>query len=225
MIVRRCLAALAVFGFVVSAVPAQAADVGLYVAPKLSWSIQSLNDMKARGANGRSEGLDSGYDGTWGLGAALGFDLYPRFMVPARIEVEYMRTGEAEESGYTRHLFADTGNFSYTQKNSVSSLFVNAYLDMHTGGPLTPYVGAGLGTAWIKSKGSLGNESLGSNTETSAAWNVGLGMAFELNYNTSIDLGYRYTSFGKAKTALGGNRHLESTLNMHQINLGLRYTF
>lgn len=225
MMLRHCLAALAVLGFVVSAVPAQGADIGLYAAPKLSWSIQSLSAMKAKGAGGGSEGLDSGYDGTWGLGAALGFDLYPRFMVPARIEVEYMYTGEAEESGSTSHLFANTGNFSYTQKNSVSSVFVNAYLDMHTGSMLTPYAGVGLGTAWVKSKGNLNGEGLGSNTETNLAWNLGLGVAFELNYNTSIDLGYRYASFGKAKTAVGNNGYLESTLRMHQINLGLRYTF
>lgn len=225
MKLRHYLAVLAVLGFAVSAAPARGADVGLYVAPKLNWSIQSLNDMKARGTGGGSEGLDSGYDGTWGLGAALGFDLYPRYMVPARIEVEYMYTGQAEESGSTSHLFASEGNFAYTQKNSVSSLFVNAYLDMHTGSMLTPYAGVGLGTAWVKSKGNLNGEGLGSNKETNLAWNVGLGVAFELSYNASIDLGYRYASFGKAKTGVGSNGHLESTLGMHQINLGLRYTF
>ena len=225
MKLRHCLAVLAVLGFVVSAVPARGADVGLYVAPKLSWSIQSLSDMKARDTGGGSEGLDSGYDGTWGLGAALGFDLYPRSMVPARIDVEYMYTGEAKHSGSTNHLFASAGNFSYTQKNSVSSVFVNAYLDMHTGSMLTPYAGAGLGTAWIKSTGTLNGEGLGSNRETNLAWNVGLGLAFELDYNTSIDLGYRYAGFGKAKTGQGHGGYLESTLGMHQFNLGLRYTF
>ncbi|MCH5277569.1 MAG: porin family protein [Desulfovibrionaceae bacterium] len=225
MILRHCLAALAVLGCVVSAAPARGADVGLYVTPKLSWSIQSLDDLKAKGTGGTSEGLDSGYDGTWGMGAALGFDLYPRFMVPARLEVEYMYMGEAEQSGSTNHLFASAGNFSYAQKNSVSSVFVNAYLDMHTGSMLTPYAGVGLGTAWVKSRGNLAGEGLGSNTETNLAWNLGLGLAFEIDYNTSIDLGYRYASFGKAKTGAAGNGHLESTLGMHQINLGLRYTF
>lgn len=225
MILRHCLAALAVLGVVVSAVPARGADVGLYVAPKLSWSIQSLDDLKARGTRGGSEGLDSGYNGTWGLGAALGFDLYPGYMVPARIEVEYMYMGEAEQSGSTSHLLGDAGNFSYAQKNSVSSVFVNAYLDMHTSSRLTPYAGLGLGTAWVKSKGSLAGGGLGSNTETNLAWNAGLGLAFEIDYNSSIDLGYRYASFGKAKTGAGISGHLQSTMGMHQFNLGLRYTF
>ena len=223
MILRNCLAALAVLGLVVAAAPAKAADVGLYIAPKLSLGIQSLDDKKAKGRG--SEGLDSGYDGTLGLGAALGFDLYPRYMVPARIEVEYMYMGDAEESGSTDHLFSGTGNFSYKQKNSVSSLFVNAYLDMHTGSMFTPYAGVGLGTAWIKSEGALGSYGLGSNKETNLAWNVGLGVAFELSYNASIDLGYRYASFGKAKTAVTHSTYLESNMGMHQFNLGLRYTF
>ena len=225
MTLRNCLAAFAVLGLVVAAVPAKAADVGLYIAPKLSLGIQSLDDMKAKGSRGASEGLDSGYDGTLGPGAALGFDLYPRYMVPARIEVVYMYMGDAEESGSTNHLFSNSGNFSYKQKNSVSSLFVNAYLDMHTGSMLTPYAGVGLGTAWVKSEGNLGTQGLGSNKETNLAWNVGLGVAFELSYNASIDLGYRYASFGKAKTAVSNIGYLESNLGMHQFNLGLRYTF
>ena len=90
---------------------------------------------------------------------------------------------------------------------------------------LTPYAGVGLGTAWVKSEGNLDNRGLGSNKETNLAWNVGLGVAFELSYNASIDLGYRYASFGKAKTAVNAGYSLESNLGMHQFNLGLRYTF
>lgn len=223
MTLRNCLAAFAVLGLLVAAAPAGAADMGLYVAPKLSLGIQSLSDMKAKGRG--SEGLDSGYDHTLGLGAALGFDLYPRYMVPARIEVEYMYMGEAEQSGSTNHLFSQAGNFSYKQKNSVNSLFVNAYLDLHTGSMITPYAGVGLGTAWIKSEGDLNGRGLGSNKETNVAWNVGLGVAFELSYNASIDLGYRYADFGKAKTGANNLGSIESDMNMHQFNLGLRYTF
>lgn len=224
MTLRNCLAALAVLGLLAGAAPVHAADVGLYIAPKLSLGIQSLDDMKAKGANGKEESLDSGYDGTLGLGGAVGFDLYPRFMVPARIEVEYMYMGEAEESGSTTHILGNQ-NLSYTQKNSVSSVFVNAYLDLHTSSMITPYVGVGLGTAWIKSEGSLHGQGLGSHTETNLAWNAGVGVAFDLSYNATIDLGYRYASFGKAQTDLNTIGYVESNMGMHQFMLGLRYTF
>lgn len=222
MTLRNCLAALAVFGLTISAVPARAADIGLYVVPKLSLGFQSLTDMEARGRNGGTASLDNGYDGTLGLGAAVGFDLYPHYMVPARLEVEYMHMGEAEESGTGRGLLGP--DFSYKQKNQASSLFVNAYVDLHNSTAFTPYVGAGLGTAWIKSDGNLA-EGLGSHTETNVAWNVGLGVAMELSYNTSLDFGYRYASFGTAKTGLNSVGHIESHMAMHQFNLGLRFTF
>lgn len=223
MNLKLTLAALAVGGMLYAVTPAQAGDVGLYIAPKLVLGIQSLDDMKVRGS-GVNHGLNSGHDGTAGIGAALGFDFYPRYMVPARIEVELMHMGEAEESGSTENLGG--GNFSYSQKNSLNSLFVNAYFDLHNSTMFTPYAGIGLGTAWITSKGSVAGQGLGSNTETNVAWNAGLGVAAELTYNASLDFGYRYASFGTAKTDLSATgRYLESDMAMHQFMLNLRFTF
>jgi opacity protein-like surface antigen len=206
--------------------PALAAgDTGIYVAPKLTGGLQSLTSMEGR-QGGRSEHLESDYVSAPGFGGAVGFDFQSRFGAPARLELEAMHIVTAEGEGTTSHLFSTAGDFAYSQKNTVNSVFVNAYLDWHNDTMFTPYAGVGLGTAWIQSKGAIAGSRTGSRKETNLAWNAALGVATELSYNLGLDVGYRYAGFGRAQTGrTPEGRYLESNLGMHQLILGLRYSF
>ena len=60
---------------------------------------------------------------------------------------------------------------------TVQSLFANLYFDIATGTAFTPYVGAGLGAAFLSSDGSVTTISTGStsnqdNNDTNFAWNA-----------------------------------------------------
>ncbi|MDR1207488.1 MAG: outer membrane beta-barrel protein [Rickettsiales bacterium] len=72
------------------------------------------------------------------------------------------------------------------------------------------------------------------------AWNVGLGVAFAINDNFAIDFGYRYARLGdiKADTMAYTDgvpndawigvpivNYDKATVSLHDINLGLRYSF
>jgi len=120
---------------------------------------------------------------------------------------------------------------------------VNAYYDFHNDSSFTPYFGGGLGLAFINTDADFGVtnsatpadtwvKSIGSQTETNFAWNLGAGVGYAINDMFTVDLGYRFTSLGGAETKwgkddVGGDWMQGKTDNvyMHQVALGLRINF
>ena len=51
-------------------------------------------------------------------------------------------------------------------------------------------------------------------------WNIGLGVAYEINNNVDLTLGYRYEDLGKIKDS-----DSKTDFTNHKISLGLRYNF
>ena len=128
----------------------------------------------------------------------------------------------------------------------IQTLFFNAYWDFKNDSPVTPYVGAGLGIAFVDSKASgstdytiggadfSGSSSTNYKLNTNFAWNVGAGVAWELNELLALDLGYKFASLGKTKSRESSYEGLAETVSykskvtdlyMHQVMLGLRFTF
>ena len=205
---RRCAVTLALV-FTASALftaPANAGAEGLYFAGKLGLNFQSLDNA--------NHGLSGEKDQTIGIGAAMGYDFYPLATMPVRVELELMYQTEAK---YT--------NAGTTLKDSISTVFVNGFYDFHTGTIFTPYVGLGIGTAWVDSEGSVNGYGTGTNTESNFAWNIGAGLGIELDYNLSFDIHYRYVGFGTARTGSSARGVADGSLRTHQVLAGLRYTF
>ncbi|HJB65374.1 MAG TPA: outer membrane beta-barrel protein [Candidatus Mailhella merdavium] len=205
---RRCAVTLALV-FTASALftaPANAGAEGLYFAGKLGLNFQSLDNA--------NRGLSGEKDQTIGIGAAMGYDFYPLAAMPVRVELELMYQTEAK---YT--------NAGTTLKDSISTVFVNGFYDFHTGTIFTPYVGLGIGTAWVDSEGSVNGYGTGTNTESNFAWNIGAGLGIELDYNLSFDINYRYAGFGTARTGSSALGVADGSLRTHQVLAGLRYTF
>jgi opacity protein-like surface antigen len=83
----------------------------------------------------------------------------------------------------------------------------NTYVDLGTWHCVTPYVGAGVGFASISVLGykdvNVPNDGVAyglDHTETNFAWAVYGGLAYEVTPGLTIDLAYRYTDLGDAKT-------------------------
>lgn len=91
-----------------------------------------------------------------------------------------------------------------------SGLFANGYVDLGTWYGVTPYVGAGIGTAY-------------NYLEDEGRWNfayaVMAGAAYHLSTNLSVDFGYRYADLGSA-VALNGSLVDVTT---HEFKVGFRY--
>lgn len=207
---------------------ANAAEYGVYVTPKIGVAIQHLK-----------VGIDpddfgehvSGNKAVFGGGIALGYDFHTRFTLPVRAELEYLYWGRTSKSKSWENAL---GSLHGEGKVGIQSLFVNAYYDFHNSTAFTPYVGAGIGMGFVKTKGQIdvtiprlgSGWAEASKTETNFAWNIGLGCSYAFTDMISADLSYRYASFGSGKTNTWYGYGFKSSRNdMHQFMLGLRFTF
>lgn len=114
----------------------------------------------------------------------------------------------------------------------------NAYADLGTFWCVTPYVGAGIGIASVSVLGlkdvnvPLNGVAYGAdNTETNFAWAVYGGLAYDVNPSVTLDLSYRYTDLGEAKsgtvTAFDGSSSYSGLdlgrVTSHDLMLGMRW--
>jgi opacity protein-like surface antigen len=113
---------------------------------------------------------------------------------------------------------------------SLNFLF-NGYLDLGTWYRLTPYLGAGAGTALVKvndyhstaAPPFAGNPD---HNQWNFAWAGMAGVAWKVAPNLLIDFGYRYLNVGDARSgrdALGAMTFKD--VAGHEIRVGLRWSF
>ena len=110
-------------------------------------------------------------------------------------------------------------------EGKTKGVFLNAYYDIPMCEKLKqvkPYVGAGIGYSWLKETADgtawgLGKDSL---KDKDWGWNAGFGVAYGLNDNVDLTLGYRYEDLGKIK-----DYDSKTDFTNHKVSLGLRYTF
>lgn len=99
------------------------------------------------------------------------------------------------------------------------SVMANAYFDYLTCTPWTPYVGAGIGSAYLKADD--GNEA---KSVYNLAWQVMAGLTYDINSHWTLDAGYRYADLGRIRKN-SGDSVAKLTARDHEIMLGVRYTF
>jgi opacity protein-like surface antigen len=91
-----------------------------------------------------------------------------------------------------------------------SAVFANGYVDLGTWYGVTPYVGAGVGSAYNQ-------------LEREGRWNFAYalmaGAAYHLSSNLSVDFGYRYADLGSAVAF--DNSLIDVTA--HEFRVGFRY--
>lgn len=105
--------------------------------------------------------------------------------------------------------------------------FVNGYVDLGTWSHVTPYVGAGVGGAHIRTLSYVtpfGNLTP-NERQINFAWAVMAGLGYNLSRNVTIDAGYRYVNLGNTHsgTPLLGPSATFHDLKGHEVRLGVRY--
>lgn len=215
------------------ATQAMAFNVNPYVSAKLKYSMMD-NSWKSSEADrlvneevyNFEETIDVD-DKVFGGSIALGLKA-PLNYGALRTEIEYSHNGDAKKS----HTDEEGDKFE-TKLESQAVLF-NAYYDFDTHTAFTPYVGGGLGFARLKGsvKWDEFPEDNGNMKNTNFAWQLGAGVAYNINEHVALDLGYRYidygdfdksSSYGYDWGTLEKKDKIES--KAHEIMLGLRYTF
>ena len=242
-------------------------QIGIYVAPKfftgyayaINWNREWRHLEKVESGTGAVTGGDQGA-GVWGGTFAIGYDFNKRFNVPVRAEIEYGIFGHMKLQG--GHWEAGNGLGPRSSERQwdrqvdldIQTLLFNAYYDFRNSTPFTPYVGGGLGLAFITSKWRETKyysdrqwwkqdyyEKGSSKLNTNFAWQLGLGVAYDFNDYVSVDLGYRLMGLGPVQTSstdmlgqyhdgtwYGSGENQKFTIDnllIHQVNLGIRVTF
>jgi opacity protein-like surface antigen len=104
------------------------------------------------------------------------------------------------------------GSVDYKESDMRAYSFMgNFYLDFENSTPVTPFITAGIGMA---------NIELFAVKDDVMAYQVGAGLAFEINQHVSVDIKYRYL----ATDDLNYNGY-NVEFSSHNIYAGLRYTF
>jgi opacity protein-like surface antigen len=190
----------------------------------------------------------------WGFGLGIG---YKHGWLRSDLTVDYRRT-----SAFNGYVFIPTAaldpqgagcdTFSPTfvdiacdvnvagRIDSFATLW-NFYADLGTWNGFTPYVGAGIGGALVRTKGfnttitALGvtpvpDPATGTYPDKdrwNLAWALMAGFSYNFAYNTALDVGYRYINIGKAETgfttATDGNQVRTGKIDSHELRVGLRY--
>ncbi|HUU67426.1 MAG TPA: outer membrane beta-barrel protein [Methyloceanibacter sp.] len=114
----------------------------------------------------------------------------------------------------------------------------NAYIDLGTYMCITPYVGGGIGMASVSVLGLKdvnvpnGGVAYGADhTQTNFAWAVYGGLAYDVNPSVTLDLSYRYTDLGSARsgtvTAYDNTSSYSGVdiddIHSHDVMLGMRW--
>lgn len=192
----------------------EAADTGYYVAPKIVAGLQKA-DWKF--STPLDEASDSSNRGVYGFALAGGYDFSLMYALPVRAELEYGFNSKSDK------------NFSGGKGElGVQTLMANAYWDITNVLDFTPYVGAGIGLAFINTSCEIEGSGLyvrTSDTSTELAAQIGFGCSYFISSNMSADLGYRYLFTGEGNSGHSGWRLNADAVRLHQISLGLRISF
>ena len=224
-----CLALAAFFGMSSFA----AAEIhGVYFAPKFLVGIQSTGEFSKSNLYGVS--FDRYSQVVFGGALAVGYNFAPKFNVPIRTEIEYALRSD---SSHRKDGSGWASSYSTKYLSNISTLFLNAYFDLDTGTPFTPYVGGGLGMSFNYT-GASGNmlalsnipgllhwgRVSGEDRSTNFAWNVGAGVAYSITENIAADLGYRFISAGYREVS-GAGMKLGNNPYINEFYTGLRFSF
>lgn len=182
------------------------AEVSQYVSGKVSYDFNKVN-AKVNDGNGVAHAkLNKNLFGTHiAYGVRAGY-------VRGEVELNNSRDikrNHVSDEGYTYDHFR-------LYKHSVMA---NAYFDYLTCTPWTPYVGAGLGTSYLKADWGEQAKSV-----YNLAWQVMGGVAYDINSHWTLDAGYRYADLGRVRKNFGTDVK-KVTARDHEILFGVRYAF
>jgi len=158
-----------------------------------------------------------------------------------RAEVEGALHSEAESKYPYAPMTVGQTQDAMKQKVEAFSILFNAYYDFKTKTALTPYIGAGLGFGRLKTKlssdetpdtGFTDIYSVSKN-KTNFIWQIGAGFSYAIDKGIDLDLGYRYTHYGKIPVSdwsgeidagkMGTDTIKVKDYRTHTLSLGLRF--
>lgn len=217
------MASAAVTAIVAAQLPAtDAAADGLYLSGfgGVGWAQDVKGDYNY--FNVVPYGVEFDTDTGFVLGLAGGY----KFDFGGRAELEFgYRSNELASVDYS-----PGGPSNISGDINVYSLMANAWYDIDTGTGFMPYLGGGIGMAWLTSDNwqFSGGPNHSNNSDTAFAYQLGAGVNYAFNETLALGLGYRFfgtTSFELENTyPTATNYQLDGYYN-HSVLLSLTVSF
>lgn len=196
----------------------------------------------------------AGYTFAEGLRAEIAFNHFNNLAFATR--ASYDNCGAEDDDGAPETPLVNVSGDCFISVNATvnaSSIMANGYADLGTYWGIRPYVGAGLGVAYLSwndftftdycqgsgssdcgQSGGVGLNTRYQGTYTTEnsftyAANAMLGLSYELTRNTTLDMGYRFTYIGEAGVARAADNSgiyedfTVGDITMHEVRVGFRY--
>ncbi|WFU42674.1 outer membrane beta-barrel protein [Bradyrhizobium sp. CB82] len=223
--------------------PALADFGGWYLRGDIGFSnqrVDRLNNVLDANTTSSVQTLNFNSAGIFGLGAGYRFNNWFR----ADVTGEYR--GNSQFFGTDRITFpGGVGTDTYHATKNEWVVLANAYVDLGTWWCITPFVGAGIGTARVAingftdqgivniGAGALPGLAFGDNVaKWNFAWAAHAGLAYKVSPAFTVELAYRYLDMGDGltgdlKTFDGTNAVVNPTTFKHitsqDLKLGVRW--
>jgi opacity protein-like surface antigen len=166
--------------------------------------------------------------GSWSLGVGVGYKInsYLRTDLTADYWFKSHFTGTSSSAGPC----GGGGPCNSTDKSSMSALLLlaNAYVDLGTWHGVTPYLGAGIGGAYVKWDDFRSTVVQPGASDWRFAYALMAGASYCLTHNLDLDVGYRFTHIQGGKMFGYANNvgpAYDKGMNVHEVRAGLRYNF
>lgn len=229
--------------------PAAAPEVT--VSDSSGWYLRgdvgySLNDMRGakflQGSNAlMADFASTDLKGSALLGVGVGYQVTNYL----RTDVTFDHTFKSDFKGSTTGTCNPGGGSVACTSSDISSmqaysLMANAYVDLGTYASITPYVGAGIGGAYVKwdklkntacannGSGCTPTDEHGGQSDWRFAYALMAGASYDLTCNLKADAGYRYrhitggNMFGYVNN---GGPGFDKGIDQHEFRIGARYSF
>jgi opacity protein-like surface antigen len=164
------------------------------------------------------------------IGGGIGYRFAPWLRADVTIDHRF-------EAAFRGARFTSSANLAQDRTDFEATTFLaNGYVDLAFWEGVTPYLGVGIGVS--RNRFDSGNRlavvanadeftPLRSRTQNVLAWALMAGIAFDITSNVTIDLGYRYTHLGNARTGFEGTDIpvRVQAIAGHELRIGARYQF
>lgn len=211
------LASTAIAGLLAGTSPAMAEGPlglpslsGFYVSVFAGASISDDVDITTQFGVPYTLSFDS--DTGYVLGVAAGVNIMPNL----RGEIEYSYS-KSNVNKLTISQGAASTSFAGVGELETQFILANLWYDFDIGGPVTPYVGGGIGWGEVTDFSVVpGNDFDG------FAWQLGAGAKYDLTDQLSLDVSYRFKQIVDVNfAALTG----DEDVNSHNIQAAITYKF
>jgi opacity protein-like surface antigen len=210
---------------------------GWYIRGDIDYHWSDVDDIEyiTYGAPGETnEFTVAELKGAMSLGAGVGYQINNYFRTDLTADYWF----KAKFRGSTTGVGAPCAPAAICISDDRSSfsallLLANAYVDLGTYHGITPYIGAGIGGAyvkWDKLRNTAGGITF--EHEGSKGWRFAYaamaGASYCLTRNVKLDAGYRFSRIEGGRMfefASGAGPGFDDGINTHEVRAGLRYQF